>query len=494
MDKTVTVRAQFEGPTEQGHPRRRGARRVAYGCVVVVMGMVSVVNLAIPKLSAGDLNLSASQLLWVVDSYTIVFACLLIPIGALADRYGRKGFLLAGLACYVAGCLGSGLAPTTALLLAARLLTGAGAAFVFPATMSIIVNTHVGADRPKKLAGWTVALQAAGILAATIGGLVVQAGGWRLMFLTFAVLGTGALVCVAAYVPRTTNASSRVDLVGSAQLIVGVTGLLYPIIEGPALGWTSPAVLGSAVAGLASLAWYGVRAWGNPACVLDTTLFRIPIMRAGTLGVLVGYLGMFAMFYTNSQYLQFIKGYPPAVAGLATLPMALWNPVASSASLRVAGTIGVRYAVAAGFGLLFVGQLLLSTLSPATPYGMLLLYMLVMGTGIGVCAPLLTNAIVESVPPDRAGSGSGVNSFVRELGSATGIAVMGTIIQASYFRGAGRTASFSDLLTRRGDGDHPGLASAFTHGIDLGYRTIAVATCTAAILVFWWLRGTPAKR
>ncbi|KWT63393.1 hypothetical protein ADL21_02980 [Streptomyces albus subsp. albus] len=471
-----------------GHPRRRGARRIASGAAFLVMGMVSVVNLAIPKISASDLHPSATQLLWVVDGYTIVFACLLIPAGALADRYGRKGLLLAGLTVYVLGCLASALAPTVSLLLAARFVTGLGAAFVFPTTMSIIVNLHTEQERPKAVTGWTVAVQAAGMVAATGGGVLVQFGGWRMMFLVFAVLATCATLCVAVYVPRTQSADTKVDLVGSALLIVGLTSLLYMIIEGPEQGWTSAAVLASGTAGTVILAYYARRSWGRNHALLDTALFRIPKLRAGTAGVMAGFLGMFALFYVNSQYLQFAKGYSPLVAGLATLPMAVWNTVVSATSLRIAGRIGARGTIASGLAFLILGLYLLSTLTATTPYAVLIVYLLLMATGIGLCAPLLSNAIIDSVPADRSGAGSGLNSFMRELGAAIGIATIGTVIQAHFFSrntGAGPDSSaFSRLLTS----GHRDMVDAFVDAVDLGYRTIAVVLLVVSVLVVVWFR------
>ncbi|MEW2438849.1 MFS transporter [Streptomyces caniferus] len=485
----MTTTTGFEPTARVGHPRRRAARRIASGAAFLVMGMVSVMNLAIPTISTSDLHPSATQLLWVVDGYTIVFACLLVPAGALADRYGRKGFLLVGLTVYVIGCLASGLAPTIALLLAARFFTGLGAAFVFSTTLSIIVNIHTEQERPKAVTGWTVAVQAAGMVAATAGGALVQFGGWRMMFLVFAVLASCATVCVAAYVPRTQNVDTKVDLAGSALLIVGLTSLLYMIIEGSELGWTSSTVIASGIMGIAVIAYYAVRSWGKRHALLDTALFRIPKLRAGTVGVMVGFLAMFALFYVNSQYLQFVKGYTPLVAGLATIPMPLWNAVVSAKSLRVADCIGARATIASGLAILVLGLSLLSTLTAATPYAVLIVYLLLMATGIGLSAPLLSNAIIGSLPANRVGAGSGLNSLMRELGAAMGIATMGTIIQAHFFShiagGEPQSSVFSRLLTS-GNTD---MVDKFVSSVDLGYRTIGVVLLVVSVFVIAWFRN-----
>ncbi|WP_412538874.1 MFS transporter [Longispora sp. K20-0274] len=435
---------------------------VMSACVALTVALVAAVNLAIPELRASALHPGPTQLLWIVDAYVITFACLLIPAGAAGDRYGRKGVLMLGLAVLGAGGLLSAVAPGVGVLIAGRVLTGVGAALVMPATLSLAVHAHPPTDRARVIATWTAATGIGGMLGNLFGGLIVQWSSWRGLFGTVVPLAAILLVLVARTAPRTERHPAPLDPLGSGLLTAAVVALLYAIIEGPVTGWSAPTVLAAfAVAAVLFAVYIGhqLRA-AHP--VLDPRLFAAPRLRAGTLGVGLGFFALFAMFYVNAQYLQTSLGFSAALTGLAILPMPAAMFLVSKRGVRLAARYGARRVVAVGLGALVVGLLALSTAGRGTPYPLYLVFLLVMAAGMGLAMPALSGGIIGALPPTRAGLGSGLNGAAREIGSALGVATIGTALNT------------------------PGMD--FGHATAIGYRIVAAVLAVGAVLVLAWFR------
>ncbi|MEV6522525.1 MFS transporter [Longispora sp. NPDC051575] len=433
-------------------------------CVALTVALVAAVNLAIPALRSSSLHPGPTQLLWIVDAYVLVFACLLIPAGALGDRYGRKGALLVGLAVLAAGGLVSAVAPGVGILLAGRVLTGIGAALVMPATLSLAVAAYPPTERGRVIATWTAATGVGGMLGNLFGGLIVQWSSWRGLFGTVVPLAAILLVLVARAAPRVPRHAAPLDPVGSGLLTAAMVALLYGIIEGPVAGWSAPEVLGAfglAVVVFAGFVGYQLRA-AHP--LLDPRVFAAAGLRSGTLGVGLGFFALFAMFYVNAQYLQTSLGFSAGLTGLAILPMPAAMFVVSRRSVRLAARFGARRVVGVGLGALVVGLGALSTADAGTPYPLYLVFLLVMAVGMGLAMPALSGGIIGALPPGRAGMGSGLNGAARELGSALGVATIGTVLNA------------------------PG--ADFTHATATGYRIVAVVLALGAVPVLLWFRRT----
>ena len=239
--------------------RLRAMPALMSACVVLVVAMVAAINLALPKLSGSTLAPSSTELLWIVDAYILVFGCMLIPAGALGDRIGRKGVLLPGLSVFATGCLVSAAAPSVAILLAGRVVTGLGAALVMPATLSLLLQVTPPPRKPHAIATWTAATGAAGALGNLGGGLILQWMPWQGLFLVVAPIAGLLTVAFSRIAPRGERHPASLDLVGAGLLTSPVFALLVGIIEGPESGWTSPLVLGSFTAGLALFAAFVVR-------------------------------------------------------------------------------------------------------------------------------------------------------------------------------------------------------------------------------------------
>lgn len=456
-------------------------------CVVVVVAMVAAINLALPELAASDLDPTSTQLLWIVDAYIVVFGCLLIPAGALADRVGRKGVLLAGLGTFTLGCFASAAAPTVPILVGARAITGFGAALVMPASLSLLLQVTSVERKPQAIASWSAATGAAGALGNLGGGLILQWLPWQGLFLTIGPLAAVLAVLVARGAPVGERRPTSLDPAGALLSTGAVLLLLLAIIEGPEQGWTSAAVLGAATGALAlGLAFvrHGLR---DDQPMLDPRIFGIGRLRTGALGIAVVFFGLFGLFFVNAQYLQYVRGYPPLATGLAILPLPLVMVVVSRRSIALAHRYGARIVVTGGLAALAVGLAGLSLMSGATPYVLYASALALAAAGMGLSVPSLSTGIVGSLPPAQAGVGSGINSAVREIGAALGVATVGSLLATSFQRALppelrGGSSVFETLQAagERGAGLHAQAVDAFTHGMAIGLRGAAAAVAVGA--------------
>ncbi|MBV9795953.1 MAG: MFS transporter [Actinobacteria bacterium] len=463
--------------------------------VILVIGMVAAVNLAIPQLQASSLHPSVSATAWVVDSYTLVFACLLIPAGALGDRFGRKRGMLAGLVLFAAGSALSALAPNVATLMAGRALSGVGAALVLPATLAVTLARLEPRDRPRGVALWSALTGIGGVAGNLGGGLAVEYGGWQALFWAGVPTALAAAALIGWQVPALTRHRDPVDGGGGLLLTAGSVALLYGIIDGPERGWGSWPVLGSlllAIVLLVSFVVYELRA-AHP--MLDPRLFRLPGVRAGSLGIVALFFALFGLFYINAQYLQDVKGYSAVLTGVCILPVAVVMPITSARSTRLAARIGERATIGLGMLILTAGIALLSFATAATPYPLYGLLLAVVSAGMGLAMPPLSGMIVHSLPPSHAGVSSGLNSTTREFGSALGVAVFSTILTARFAthlptalravpgaQGQAIRRSITSALNYAASVPGPavrahlidGTRDAFTSGTSLGLRVGAV--------------------
>ncbi|MEU0334834.1 MFS transporter [Streptomyces sp. NPDC006193] len=409
------------------HALKRPTLLALCACVLVAQSMVAAVNLLIPQLRSSALHPSHTELLWTVDAYVIVFAGLLIPAGALGDRYGRKGALLTGLALFAAGATASALAPAPALLIAGRGLSGAGAALITPATMSILVHLAGPERRAQAMASWTLAIGLGGLAGNVGGGLAGQFLSWRALFAAMAPLAAVLAAAVAVTTPRTArSARSSPDPVGTLLLTAGLVAVLFGIIEGPGHGWTSARILAAFAAGALLVAAFTAHALRSRAPLFDPRVFRSRELRATTLGLATGFFGLFALFFVNSQYLQEVKGFAPAVTGVAIVPLIVGMSLVPKFAAR--WSAHPRPVVGTGLALIGLGLLAASTADASTPYALYALWLLVISTGTGLAMPALTLGVVVSLPPHQAGLGSGLGTSAREIGAALGVAVAGTVL------------------------------------------------------------------
>ncbi|MDL4813918.1 MFS transporter [Actinomadura opuntiae] len=480
-------------PPDRGSAARRAMPPLMSACVVLVVATVAAINLSIPKLSASGLHPSATGLLWIVDSYVLVFGCLLIPAGAAGDRFGRKGALLAGLGVFAAGCVLSAAAPAVAVLLAGRLVTGVGAALIMPATLSLLLQVTEPARRPQAIAVWTAATGVAGAVGNLAGGAVLQWLPWQCLFLAGAAAAAVLAGLVAWAAPVGERHRADLDVPGALLLTAALFALLFGIIEGSERGWASAPVLGGFGCAAVLLAVFGAHAMRAAHPLLDPRMFAGAALRSGVLGIGAAFFSLFALFFVNAQYLQYAKGYTPLVTGVAISPVVVGMIVVSRRSVGLGHRFGNRPLITTGLLVIAGGLGLLSLADASTPYPVYAVDLLVMSVGMGLCVPPLSVGVMSALPPGRAGLGSGLNGAAREIGSALGVAVLGTVLTARFADAlppalAGHAHSAGEAIAAAdangaGQEAHQQVIAAFTGAMSSGFRVVGVIACAAAVLV-----------
>ena len=389
-------------------------------------------NMALPAISR-ELQASNSDLQWIVDAYSLVFAGLLFTAGALGDRFGRKGALQLGLVVFVVAAIAGAFASSSTEVIACRAAMGLGAAFVMPATLSIIVNVFPVSERARAIAIWTAIAGAGGSLGPIASGFLLEHYSWNSVFLVNVPIVVVALVAGARLLPKSRDiTATRVDVVGALLSIVGIVGLVYAIIEAPHNGWTSPETLGVAAGAAAVL---GLFAWWELRCthpMLDLRWFEHRSFSVGSTGMLLVFFALFGMMFLLTQYLQLVLGYSALETAVRMLPVAFVMVIFGPQAPKLVARFGANRVVGAGLGVVALGAFLFSQLGVATSYWLVLGAMIVMVSGMSVAMAPLTNAIMSGVPRHRAGVGSAMNDTTRELGGALGVAVLGSILTSQY--------------------------------------------------------------
>jgi EmrB/QacA subfamily drug resistance transporter len=469
--------------------RRRAILTTMSAAVIVVIGMQAAINLAVPGLASGRLHPSASELVWLVDAYTIVFASLLIPGGAAGDRFGRRRVLCVGLAMFVLGCGVCAVATGVPVFLAGRALTGLGAAATLPNTLAVLLAVFPPQERRAAIATWSGMTGIAGVFGNIGAGAILQLTDPTGLFVVFGVLAAAVLAATAWFTPSIPAHKHRLDPIGTVLLIVALVSVLDAIIEAPTHGWGSGLVLGELAAGLALLAAFVGYELRRAEPMLDPRIFKIGAVSLACVLVALLYVGMFGLFYVNAQYLEQAKGYSLLATGLAIAPMALGIFVAARYSERVAARLGHAPAVCLGLVLTAAGLFAFSTVSASTPYSLYVAYLLVLAAGFGITLPIVSAAIVTATPARLAGMGSGLQGATRELGSALGVAIVGTVLTASFASRApaalraGAHPNPSEVLARAAGGPlHAAAVQAYTGAVDDAVRAVALAVLAGAVL------------
>jgi EmrB/QacA subfamily drug resistance transporter len=413
---------------------RRRWWTLAVLCLSLVMIIVgnTVLNIALPTL-VEELRASSNQLQWMVDSYALVFAGLLLTGGALGDRFGRKGALVIGLVVFGVASALSTIATSPIHIIATRAAMGAGAALVMPATLSILTSVFSPQERGRAIAIWAGLSGAGAAVGPIAGGWLLEHFWWGSVFLLNLPIVVTALVAGRWLVPTSRDPDqSPLDPLGAALSIVGLGALLYGIIEAPVHGWTDVVTIGSFVIGGMVLA--GFAAWelrtANP--MLDLRYFRSPRFSAASGAITLLFFAMFGTFFLLTQYLQIVQGYTPLEAGVRTLPMALGIMLVAPQSARAVERFGPRRVMATGLVILACGLVLLSSVQAASGYLTIGASLVVLSLGMGLSMPPATASIMASLPLRKAGVGSAVNDTTRELGGALGVAVLGSIAASRY--------------------------------------------------------------
>ncbi|MFB6891829.1 MFS transporter [Kitasatospora sp. NPDC056327] len=427
--------ATLPSPPSAADPGRRRRQLVLAICCLslFIVGLDNtVVNIALPEIQK-DLDAPASGLQWIIDAYTLVLASLLMFFGSLADRVGRRRVFQTGLLVFVLGSLLCSLAPGLEWLVLFRAVQAVGGSMLNPVAMSIITNTFTEPrERARAIGIWGGVVGISMALGPLLGGFLVHAAGWPAIFLINVPVGLLACLLTARYVPESrAPRPRRPDPVGQSLMVVLLGCGTAAIIEGPGHGWTSPLILGLAVAALAALIAFPLWERRVAEPLVDPRFFRSAPFTGATVTAVCAFASLGGFLFLNTIYLQVVRGWSPVEAGLWTLPMAVMMLVCAPLSGRIVGARGPRVPlVLAGLGLIASG-LLLTRLAADSPPALLLAAYGLFGFGFGFVNAPITNAAVSGMPRAQAGVAAAVASTSRQVGQSLGVAVIGTVVASA---------------------------------------------------------------
>lgn len=482
--------------------RRRWALVVSCIAVALVLGSMVALYTALPDIAVST-GASQFELTWVADGYTLAVACLVLPAGAVGDRYGRRGVLIVGLLLFAVASLASLTADDPWWLIGTRAVAGVGAALVMPSTLSLLTEDADAAARRQAVGIWAGVAASGAVLGVLFSGVMLEFSSWRAIFAALAVAATVLAVAAWWIPPPRERSRPPVDVPGSVASAVAVGLLVIGVVEAPQRGWGDPLVLALFVGSLVGLAVFTGLELRSAHPLLDVRLFADRGFAAGTVSLVLHFLVIFGVFLLLTQYLQLIRGYAPVVVALALTPLIVPIVVVSLGAPQLAARFGLRPMLVAGLLALAVGSFLVGTLEPDTGYSVIVWSLLILGVGLGLCSAPSTSAVVEAIPPEKHSVAAAVNDATREIGAAIGIAIAGSVLAAGYGRRIGvvadglpppvRTAFEESLaaalqaqLGAPGRYDVAGAKAAFVHGCTTAAVVLGVVSAVAAVLVALW--------
>ncbi|GFZ92449.1 MFS transporter [Paenibacillus marchantiophytorum] len=458
-------------------------------CTILVVGLVAAINLAVPKLAASGLHPSSSELLWIVDAYVVVFAGLVIPSGAAGERFGRKGVLIAGLVTFAVGAAISAASGNVAWLLLGRAITGVGAAMVLPNCVGVLIHETLPERRSRALAIWGAMTGMGGLVGNIAGAVLLTAGSWRTLFAAIVPIALLCAFLTALVVRRSSRSPRKLDPAGTVLLIAATIALLIGIIEGPENGWSSFIVIAAFVASIVLGAVWVVVELRIRHPLLDPRLFRIPLLSTVSLGMLVMFFGSFGLFYLNASLLQYGRGYSVLQAGFAIVPMTVPMLLGARFVPDLVRRFGIPLTLSAAFLAIGIGLFGLAS-AVYQPYFAYAAWLVLIGLGFALALPCLTAEFTSALPAEQAGVAGGLQSATRELGSALGVAVVGTVLTESFTRHLPASLQHVDPIPRTvaegiatAPAQRAAIIDAFTAGAISALQVASVVTLIAGVLI-----------
>jgi EmrB/QacA subfamily drug resistance transporter len=467
------VRARIAASfVDENHRKWWTLAAVSFGLFMIMLDN-TVVNVALPSIQA-DLHLKISELEWVLTGYALTFGAFMLTGGKLADLLGRRRIFVIGLVIFTASSLACGLANGAAMLIAARVVQGLGAALMNPATLSIITVSFPPRQRGTAIGIWAGVSALALAIGPLVGGILTEKIHWSWVF--FINVPVGVLAIAAAFVfideSRDTSSEQRLDVPGLVTSALGLFALTYALIEANEYGWTSARILVSFAVAAVSLVAFVLLERNQRLPMLDLALFRNKAFSGANAVMLLVGLAMFGIFFYVSLYVQQILGYSAIQAGASFLPWTLLIILLAPQAGRLSDRIGPRPFVTAGMVILSAAMIVFSRMGLHESFWGLLPGMLLGGVGMSLAMAPVTAAAMQSVRPDKAGVGSAVLNSARQVGGSMGIAIMGAIVAAS---------------TTAGRPDPTG----FLHGFHHALETAAGLTLLGAVIAALTLPKAP---
>ncbi len=453
--------------------------------LLAVISSMSGLNVAQQALAI-DLGASQGELLWIINGYTLTLAALLMPIGAIGDRWGRRRVLLVGLVVFSLASLGAAFATTATMLLIARVAAGAGAAMIMPVTLSVITSSFPPEERPAAVGLWAGIAGAGGIVGLFVSSYLIDNVTWPWLFTLPIVLGIVATALTLRKVPETSeDHEGRFDVGGALLSATAIGGVVLAVHEGPENGWTHPLALGALAIGIVALVGFVLWERRQAAPLFDVRLFSHRGLATGSITMLAVFAVMMALFLVLVQFLQAVLGWSALKSAAGLLPMALMMMPLSMTAPTIAGRVGTRRTLAVGLTIFGAGlALLASSASVDAGYLSVLPGLMVAGVGMGLSMTPSTTAITDSLPAEHQGVASALNDTVRELGGALGVALLGSLLNAGYRSGVSDAAGA--LPDEAGQAVKDGIGPALAVAGQLGGSGEALAATAREAFVDAW--------
>ncbi|MEV8464936.1 MULTISPECIES: MFS transporter [Streptomyces] len=490
---------------------RRAVLAVMCLALMLVTASMSALNLALPDIGL-DLSASFTSLTWIVDAYTVALAGLVLPLGALGDRVGRRSVLLAGSVVFGGAAFTASAVSTTTALILCRVVMGLGAAMIMPGTLSTVTAVFPAEQRAKAVAVWSSCAAAGSILGMLVSGALLEWFSWRSIFVTGGLVASVTALAVALRAPESKDTSpGRFDTAGAVCTALAPGALVYALIAGSDQGWRTPQVVAALAVAVAAGGAYVVIGLRTENPLLDPRLFRLREFSAGSVALTVQFMVLFGFYFVGLQYLRLVLGYGPLLSAVALVPVALVVVPTSQATPLFVRRVGMRGVMISGLALLASGLLAMSLLTAASGYLPFLGSLLLAGLGLGLTGAVGTSAITGSLPAEQQGVASAANDATREVGASIGIALMGSVFGSRYRSSLttdldglpGQAADavrrspvgglyVADLLGPRGTALAQDVRDAFMSG--MSGAVIAVAVVTAAAICFLGLGARTSRK
>jgi EmrB/QacA subfamily drug resistance transporter len=424
---------------------------------------ITVVNVALPDIQR-SLNASFSDLQWVVDAYSLTLAAFMLTAGVVGDIYGRRNVFAAGLAVFSVASLLCGLSTTPLMLNLCRALQGVGGAIMFATSLALIANAFVGRDRGTAFGIYGAVIGGAVAIGPLIGGAITSAWGWRWIFFVNVPIGVLAIFITFTQIARSKDQRAhRVDWVGFVTFSGSLFALVFALVRGNDLGWSSTTIVTLLLASAALMVAFFVNEMHTREPMLDLGLFRIPAFVGVSIVAFTIAASIFAMFLYLTLYIQDDLGFGPLAAGIKFLPLTLVSFVVAPISGRLLNRVQSRWLLGVGMLIITGGLLAMARTTPTSAWTVLLPGFILCGIGIGTVNPALANGAISVVQPQRSGMASGANNTFRQVGIATGIAVLGAVFQSQIIAhttaALNKTASGVEVLRHGGSALHGALSA-----------------------------------
>lgn len=418
------------------HPQAWPRRWVAlwFICLAILISALDMttLNVALPQISR-TLHASTSELQWIVDAYTLVLAGFLLLGSGLGDRYGRKGVFLTGVILFGVATLAAAFSVNPAQLIIARGVMGIGAALFLPAALSIIAVLFPPGERAKAIAVWAWCGCIGTALGPVIAGLFVDDLGWPSVFVITVPVVAVAAVGVALLAPTSrSERGQHLDIGGAALSVLGLSILIFGLIQAPEHGWTSPTTLGTIAVGAAFIAGFVIYELRNPYPMFDVRVFCIGPVLAGAVVLFLAYVCFLGMLFLVPQYLQFVRGFDSLHVGLLMLPFGAAVALTTIIAPRALKRLGSREVLATSVFLAIIALVILSSIGHERGEGLVLIGEIVLGMALGCSFAPATTTVMNALPVEKAGDGSSVNQIVRQVGAAFGVAIVGSAFSAVF--------------------------------------------------------------